>query len=51
MLVASAIGGLVGGLLYHAMGPATPFYVFTIAELMAVSLLIVGVKEPLKKEV
>jgi MFS family permease len=38
--VASAIGGLVGGLLYHAVGPATPFYVFTIAELVAVALLL-----------
>ena len=48
--VASAIGGLVGGSLYHAVGPATPFYVFTVAELVAVALLVVAVKEPLKKE-
>jgi DHA2 family multidrug resistance protein len=48
--VASAIGGLVGGLLYHAMGSAMPFYVFTVAELVAVALLVVFVKEPLKKE-
>ena len=49
--VASAIGGLVGGLLYHAVGPATPFYVFTVAELVAVVLLVIAVKEPLKKGV
>ena len=49
--VASAIGGFVGGLLYYVVNPATPFYVFTIAELMAVALLIVVVKEPVEKEV
>jgi MFS family permease len=49
--VASATGGFVGGLLYYAVSPATPFYVFTIAELMAVVLLIAAVKEPAEKEV
>lgn len=49
--VASAIGGLVGGLLYYAVSPAMPFYIFTVVELAAAALLIVAVKEPLKKEV
>jgi len=49
--VSSAIGGFVGGLLYYAVSPGTPFYVFTIAELVAVVLLIVEVKEPVEKEV
>jgi predicted MFS family arabinose efflux permease len=48
--VASAIGGFVGGLLYNVVSPAAPFYVFTIAELVAAVLLIVAVKEPLEKE-
>lgn len=49
--VASALGGLVGGLFYFTMSPATPFYLFTLAELVAVVILVVAVKEPLKKEV
>jgi MFS family permease len=49
--VASATGGFVGGLLYYAVTPATPFFVFTIAELMAAVLLIAAVKEPKEKEV
>jgi MFS family permease len=48
--VASALGGLAGGFLYYTMRPATPFYLFTAAELVAVVILIVAVKEPLKKE-
>jgi MFS family permease len=49
--VASAVGGLVGGLLYYALSPATPFYIFTVAELVAVVILVVAVEEPLRKEV
>jgi MFS family permease len=49
--VASALGGLVGGLFYYMMSPAAPFYIFTVAELVAVVILVVAVKEPLKKEV
>jgi MFS family permease len=49
--VASALGGLVGGLFYYMMSPAAPFYIFTAAELVAVVILVVAVKEPLKKEV
>ena len=48
--VAAAIGGFVGGLLYYAVSPTTPFYVFTTAELIAAALLVVAVKEPLNKE-
>jgi MFS family permease len=49
--VAIAIGGVVGGSLYYAVSPATPFYVFTIVELAAAVLLVVAVNEPVKKEV
>jgi len=49
--VASAIGGFIGGALYYAVNPATPFYVFTIVELIAAVLLIVAVKEPKEKEI
>lgn len=49
--VASAIGGFVGGLVYYASTPAMPFYVFTATELVACTLLVVAVKEPLEKEV
>jgi MFS family permease len=49
--LASAIGVFVGGLLFHTVSPETPFYLFTLAELVAVFLLVIVVKEPLKKEV
>jgi MFS family permease len=48
--IASALGGLAGGFLYYTMSPSTPFYLFTVAEIAAVVILIVAVKEPLKKE-
>jgi len=48
---AAAIGALVGGLLFHSVSPATPFYLFTAAEFLAVVLLVVAVREPVKKEV
>jgi len=37
--------------LFQTVSPETPFYLFTVAELMAVVILVVAVKEPLKKEV
>jgi MFS family permease len=49
--IASATGGFIGGLLYYAVNPDTPFYIFTIVELIAAVLLIVAVKEPKEKEV
>jgi MFS family permease len=49
--IASALGGFVGGFLYYTTSPATPFYLFTVAELVAVVILVFAVKEPLKKEV
>jgi MFS family permease len=48
--VAAATGAIVGGLLFQTVSPTTPFYLFTAAELIAVVLLVVAVKEPLKKE-
>jgi MFS family permease len=47
---ASAVGVFVGGFLFQAVSPEAPFFLFTVAELMAVVLLVVAVKEPLKKE-
>jgi len=49
--LASAIGVFIGGLLFHTVSPETPFYLFTAAEFVAVVLLVVGVREPLEKEV
>jgi len=46
---AAASGALVGGWLFQAASPM-PFCLFTVAELVAVVFLIVGVREPLKKE-
>jgi len=47
----AAPGALVGGWLFQAVSPTIPFYFFTAAELVAVVFLVVGVREPLKKEV
>lgn len=47
----AASGALVGGWLFQAVSPTIPFYLFTAAELAAVAFLVVGVREPLKKEV
>jgi len=47
----AAAGALVGGWLFQMVSPALPFYLFTAAELLAVGFLVVGVREPLKKEV
>lgn len=44
--VLAALGALAGGFLYQAVGPATPFYLFTVFELIAAALIIVAVKEP-----
>jgi len=49
--VSAALGSLVGGFTFQAIGPAVPFYVFAIAELGAALLLIRMVKEPERKEV
>jgi MFS family permease len=49
--VAVGLGALVGGFAFEAVGPAVPFYVFALAELGAVILLITMVKEPQAKEV
>jgi len=46
----AAVGALVGGWLFQAASPATPFHLFTAVELMAVVVLVVAVREPLKKE-
>ncbi len=46
---ASAIGMIVGSSLYYMIGPGMPFFVFTIAELLAVTILILAVKELLRK--
>jgi len=46
-----AMGTLIGGFLFQTVSPALPFYLFTVAELIAAILLISIVKEPLRKEV
>ena len=46
----SAFGTLTGGFLYQ-INPATPFYLFTAAELVAAFLLISLVREPEKREI
>jgi len=48
---AAATGAFVGGLVFQTVSPETPFYLFTVTELMAVALLVAVVREPLKKEV
>jgi MFS family permease len=48
--VAVGLGALVGGFAFEALGPAVPFYVFALAELGAVTLLITMVKEPQVRE-
>ena len=44
--VSTASGAFAGGFFYQAVGPATPFYLFTVFELIAATLIIVAVKEP-----
>jgi len=46
-----ALGTLLGGFLFQTVNPASPFYLFTAAELTAAFLLVVIVKEPTRKEV
>jgi hypothetical protein len=41
----------MGGFLFQTVNPATPFYLFTAAELTAALLLISTVKEPTRKEI
>ncbi len=48
--VSAAAGGLIGGLTFQFVGPAVPFYVFAVAELIAAILLIMTVKEPEQRE-
>jgi MFS family permease len=47
----AASGALVGGWLFQTVNRTVPFYFFTAAELVALIFLVVGVREPLKKEV
>lgn len=48
--LATASGALAGGFLYQAVNSASPFYLFTAAEITAALFLITLVKEPQKKE-
>jgi MFS family permease len=47
----AASGTLTGGFLFQTFNPASPFYLFTAAELIAAFFLISLVKEPIKNEV
>ena len=49
--IAIGLGALVGGFAFEALGPAVPFYVFALAELGAVILLITRVNEPQAREI
>lgn len=46
-----ALGAPIGGFLFQAVDPATPFYLFIATELVAAFLIIVAVKEPSVKEI
>jgi DHA2 family multidrug resistance protein len=48
--MAVGLGALVGGFAFEVLGSAVPFYIFALAELGAVVLLIMVVKEPQTKE-
>jgi len=48
--VSAAAGAFAGGLTFQFVGPAVPFYIFAVAELIAALFLIILVKEPEKKE-
>jgi MFS family permease len=48
--MAMGLGALVGGFAFEVLGSAVPFYIFALAELGAVVLLIMVVKEPQTKE-
>lgn len=49
--VSVALGALIGGFLFQTVNPATPFYLFTAAELVAAFLIIIAVREPSEKEI
>ncbi len=49
--VSVALGAPIGGFLYQTVNPATPFYLFTAAELVAAFLIIIAVREPSEKEI
>jgi len=49
--VAVGLGALAGGFAFEALGPAVPFYLFALAELGAMILLVGMVKEPQVKEI
>ncbi len=49
--IAVGVGALVGGFAFEALGPGVPFYIFGLAELCAVNMLIAMVKEPQAREV
>jgi MFS family permease len=48
--VSNGVGVLIGGFTFYTLGPAVPFYVFAIAELGAMLLLIGMVKDPETRE-
>lgn len=49
--VSVALGALIGGFLFQIVDPATPFYLFTVTELVAAFLIINAVREPSEKEI
>ena len=49
--LSAASGSLAGGFLFQSVNPATPFYLFTVAELVATFFIISILREPTKREV
>ena len=49
--LSKAPGTLLGGLLFQAVYPTLPFYLFTAVELLAAFFLFRLVREPEKKEI
>jgi MFS family permease len=49
--ISAALSTLIGGFLFQTVNKASPFYLFTAAELIAALFLISLVKDPAKKEI
>jgi len=48
--LSAASGSFIGGFLFQSVSPVTPFYLFTVAEIIAAFFLISILREPVKKE-
>jgi predicted MFS family arabinose efflux permease len=48
--ISAALGAFIGGFTFQTIGPAVPLYVFAVAELGALLLLVAWVREPQVRE-